>query len=72
MSKNNLVGFSKKNSKNKKKKNADLCKVGVNKMSVRPTHGDMATGHANSGVGLLIPLRVDTIVTKILVTNSDR
>ena len=24
----------------------------------------MATGHANSGVGLLTPLKVDTIVTK--------
>ena len=36
----------------------------MNEMSVRPTHGGMATGHANSGVGLLTPLRVDTIVTK--------
>ena len=44
----------------------------MNEMSVQPTHGGMATGHANSGVGLLTPLRVDTIVTKILVTDSDR
>ena len=39
-------------------------KVGVNKMSVRPTHDDMATGHAISGAGLLTPLGVDTIVIK--------
>ena len=33
----------------KKKKNADpLFKVGVNEMPVRPTHGDMSTGHAIS------------------------
>ena len=48
----------------KKKKNADpLLKVGVNKMPVRSTHDDMATRHAISGTGLLIPLEVDTIVT---------
>ena len=45
--------------------------VGVNEMSIRPTHGDMSTGHgdmstghANSGAGLLTLLRVGTIVTK--------
>ena len=49
----------------KKKKNADLFfKVGVNEMPVRPTHGDMSTGHAISGAGLLILLGVGTIVTK--------
>ena len=36
----------------------------MNEMPVQPTHGDMATSHANSGVGLLTPLKVDTIVTK--------
>ena len=34
----------------------------MNKMSVRPTHDDMATGHTISGAGLLTPLGVDTIV----------
>ena len=48
----------------RKKKNADLFEVSGNEMSVRPTHGGMATGHVNNGVGLLTPLRVDTIVTK--------
>ena len=48
----------------KKKKNIDpLLKVDVNEMPVRPTHDDMATGHTISGVGLLTPLGVDTIVT---------
>ena len=49
----------------KKKKNADpLFKVGMNEMPVRPTHGDMSTGHAISGAGLLTLLRVGTIVAK--------
>ena len=39
-------------------------KVGVNKISVRPTRDDMATCHAISGAGLLTPLGVDTLVTK--------
>ena len=48
---------------NKKKKNADpLFEVGVNEMPVQSTHDDMATSHAISGAGLLIPLGVDTIV----------
>ena len=47
------------------KKNAEpFFKVGMNEMPVRPTHGDMSTGHANSGAGLLTLLRVGTIVTK--------
>ena len=46
-----------------RKNNADpLFEVGVNEMSVRPTHDDMATGHTISGAGLLTPLRVDTMV----------
>ena len=36
----------------------------MNEMPVRPTHDDMAIGHVISGVGLLIPLEMDTIVTK--------
>ena len=48
-----------------KKKNAEpFFKVGVNEMPVRPIHGDMSIGHANSGAGLLTLLRVGTIVTK--------
>ena len=48
-----------------KKKNADpLFKVGVNEMPIRSTHDDMATRHAINGAGLLIPLGVNTIVTK--------
>ena len=39
-------------------------KVCVNEMSVQPTHDVMSTGHAINGVGLLIPLKVDTIVAK--------
>ena len=39
-------------------------KGGVNEMPIGPTHDDMCIGHAMSGVGLLIPLGVDTIVTK--------
>ena len=39
-------------------------KVNMNEMPVRPTHDDMFTGHAITGVGLLIPLKVNTIVTK--------
>ena len=57
--------FVDKVKKKKKKKNVNsLFKVGVNEMPVRPTHDDMATWHAISGVGLLTPLGVDTIVTK--------
>ena len=54
-----------------KKKNVDpLFKVGVSEMPVRPTHDDMATGHAISGAGLPIPLGVDTIVTIYPETSS--
>ena len=54
----NFIGIA------KKRKNADpFLKVSVNKMSVRPTHDDMATGHAISGARLLTPLGVNTIVT---------
>ena len=55
---------SKKKKKKKKKNTEPFFKVGVNEMPVRPTHGDMSTGHANSGAGLLTLLRVGTIVTK--------
>ena len=49
-----------------KKKNADLLfEVSMNKMSIRSTHGVMPSGHDISGVGLLTPLEVDTIVTKV-------
>ena len=36
----------------------------MNEMPVQPTQDDMSTGHAISGTRLLIPLEVDTIVTK--------
>ena len=36
----------------------------MNEMPIRPTHDDMSIGHAISGVRLLNPLGVDTIVTK--------
>ena len=39
-------------------------KVDVNKMPVQPIHDVMSTGHAINGTRLLIPLEVDTIVTK--------
>ena len=39
-------------------------KVGVNEMLLRSIHNDMSTGHAITGAGLLIPLEVNTIVTK--------
>ena len=42
----------------------------MNEMPVRPIHDDMATGHAISGAGLLIPLGVDTIVAIYLETSS--
>ena len=34
----------------------------MNKMSIRPNHDDLATGHTISGAGLLTPLGVDLIV----------
>ena len=59
-----MNAFRRRNTKNKKKRNADpLFKVGVNEMPLRRTHDDMATGHAIIGAGLLTPLAVDTIVT---------
>ena len=37
----------------------------MNEMFVQPTHGVMPTGHDISGVGLLTPLGMDTIVTNV-------
>ena len=37
--------------------------VGVNKMSVQLVHNTISSGYGINGVGLLAPLRVDTIVT---------
>ena len=39
-------------------------KVGMNKMPIQPTHDVMSIEHAINGAGLLIPLGVDTIITK--------
>ena len=39
-------------------------KVSMNEMPIQPTHDVMFTRYAISGGGLLIPLGVDTIVTR--------
>ena len=48
-----------------KRRNVDLSGINVIEMLVRPTLGIMSTGHNINGAGLLILLRVDTIVTRI-------
>ena len=37
----------------------------MNKIFVQPIHDGTTSGHNINGVRLLIPLRVDTIVTKV-------
>ena len=39
----------------------------MNKMSVRPTHDVMPTGHAISGAGLLTPLGVSIISNNLII-----
>lgn len=44
-----------------KKKNTRTTWVGVNIVPIRPTIDDMPREHNNSDIGLLTPLRVDTV-----------
>ena len=49
----------------RERRNVDLSGINVTEMPVRPTLGIMFIGHNISGAGLLTPLGVGTIVTRV-------
>ena len=48
-----------------KRRNVDLSGISVIEMPVRPTFGILSTGHYIGGAGLLTPLGLGTIVTRV-------